>query len=190
MFGYYGKVPGHGDFVRSRADVDFVSAWDSWLQESFAASRAALGDAWQGLYEAAPLWRFALGQGVCGARPMLGVMMPSQDRVGRTFPLTIFARLTRAPAVAALDAEPLMTALEDAALSMLADGVRQDSLRARLDQLDDPQIGEGEDGVDGSSWLSTFFGGAPRRDVRSYGALPPPARFVDLLNPTGEAAHV
>ena len=95
MFGYYGKMPAHGDFVRSRADVGFVAGWDRWLQESLAESRAALGHAWQAAYEAAPIWRFALAAGVCGDAPVLGVMMPSQDRVGRCFPLTLFARLKR-----------------------------------------------------------------------------------------------
>lgn len=189
MFGYYGKMPAHGDFVRSRADVGFVSGWDRWLQASFAQSRESLGAAWQAAYESAPIWRFALAAGVCGDAPVLGVMMPSQDRVGRCFPLTLFARLSRSAGAAALDTEPLMTGLEDAALETLGDGVRQDRLRARLDTLRLPDLPHAA-GASGSDWLSTFFGGAPRRDALHFDALPAPLRFTDLMNPARGDVHV
>ena len=187
MFGYFGKMPGHGDFVRSRADVGFVAGWDAWLQDCFATSRAILGDAWVRSYESAPIWRFALAGGVCGDAPMLGVMMPSQDRVGRTFPLTVFARLKRSAGAGALDTEPLMTGMEDAALEMLSEGARQDQLRARLDGFTLPDL---PGGGKGSAWLSTFFGGAPRRDELGFGGLPPAPRFVKMLNPAWEGANV
>ena len=44
----------------------------------------------------APIWRFALAPGVAGPLPMLGVMMPSVDRVGRQFPLTLAAPMAEA----------------------------------------------------------------------------------------------
>src|SRR5262249_23889417 len=40
-----------------------------------------------------PIWRFALSPGLCGAGAATGVLMPSVDRVGRYFPLTIVAVL-------------------------------------------------------------------------------------------------
>lgn len=187
MYGFYGKMPGHGDFVRSKADPGFVSAWDTWLQASFSESRAALGDAWQAAYEAMPIWRFTLPAGVCGDEPVLGVMMPSQDRVGRMFPLTVFARLKLAAGQGALDAEPLMTGLEDAALETL-EGVQQDRLRGRLDAMAAPGSADASDGA--THWLSTFFGGEQRRDAFSFAALPSPARFTQLLNPGTTTAHV
>ncbi|MEM7439074.1 MAG: type VI secretion system-associated protein TagF [Pseudomonadota bacterium] len=187
MYGFYGKMPGHGDFVRSKADPGFVAAWDTWLQASFSDSRTRLGDAWQAAYEAMPIWRFTLPGGVCGDDPILGVMMPSQDRVGRMFPLTVFARLKMAAGQGALDAEPLMTELEDAALETL-DCTPQDRLRARLDAMAAPDTTDASDGA--THWLSTFFGGAARRDTFSFAALPSPARFTQLLNPGAETANV
>jgi type VI secretion system protein ImpM len=38
------------------------------------------------------VWRFALAEGVCGSGVYTGVFLPSVDRVGRYFPLTIVAR--------------------------------------------------------------------------------------------------
>ena len=91
--GWYGKVPSLGDFVTRRLPGSFVAAWDDWLQASIAASRATLGPRWQPLYLNCPIWRFALFPGACGPGAWAGVMMPSVDRVGRCFPLTIAATI-------------------------------------------------------------------------------------------------
>lgn len=87
--GFYGKLPHLGDFVARRLPPDFVRPWDQWLQESLAASRAQLGDDWLGTYLTSPLWRFMLTPGIAGQTSWAGVLMPSVDRVGRYFPLTL-----------------------------------------------------------------------------------------------------
>ena len=92
--GLYGKLPSHGDFLRRRASDDFVSAWDAWLQDSMSASRSAMGDRWLEVYLTSPVWRFSAAAGACGAAPVIGLMAPSVDRVGRYFPLTIVAELS------------------------------------------------------------------------------------------------
>ena len=51
-----------------------------------AASRAALGDRWLDVYLTSPAWRFASAAGACGPAPVIGLMVPSVDRVGRYFP--------------------------------------------------------------------------------------------------------
>ena len=89
--GFYGKLPSHGDFLRRRVSDGFVSGWDLWLQEGMAATRAALGEGWLEVYLTSPVWRFACAAGACGPRPVVGVMAPSVDRVGRYFPMTIVA---------------------------------------------------------------------------------------------------
>ena len=91
--GFYGKLPSHGDFLRRRVADGFVGVWDAWLQECISASRSALGDAWLDVYLTSPAWRFACAAGACGPAPVVGVMVPSVDRVGRYFPLTIVAQL-------------------------------------------------------------------------------------------------
>lgn len=91
--GFYGKVPGLGDFVSRRLPRSFIDYWDDWLQIMVAASKAQLGEAWLATYLSSPLWRFVLSSGHCGAQPWAGVLMPSVDRVGRYFPLTIATSL-------------------------------------------------------------------------------------------------
>ena len=87
--GFFGKLPSHGDFVRRRVADDFVTGWDSWLQLCLAQSRETLGDAWLDTYLTSPVWRFALAPLVCGAAAVAGILVPSVDRVGRYFPLTL-----------------------------------------------------------------------------------------------------
>ena len=91
--GVFGKLPSHGDFLRRRASDAFVDAWDAWLRECLAASREALGERWLDVYLTSPAWRFILAAGTCGPSPVIGLMVPSVDRVGRYFPLTLSADL-------------------------------------------------------------------------------------------------
>jgi type VI secretion system protein ImpM len=90
--GFFGKLPARGDFVRSGLPHGFVAPWDCWLRRVLAASQAILGDQWESAWLEAPVWRFALPSGQCGPDTVLGVFMPSVDRAGRYFPLTL-ARL-------------------------------------------------------------------------------------------------
>ncbi|MCX9156597.1 type VI secretion system-associated protein TagF [Niveibacterium sp. 24ML] len=95
--GWYGKLPAIGDFAHRRLDADFVARWDAWLQTCLAESQRALGGAWLDRYLTAPVWRFALSPGVVGGRAWVGLLLPSVDRVGRYFPLTVCAPLDGSP---------------------------------------------------------------------------------------------
>ena len=88
-FGFYGKIPARGDFVRAGLPRDFIDDWDRWLQQVLAESQALLADTWIPAWLEAPVWRFRLRSGVCGSRAALGMFMPSVDRAGRHFPLTL-----------------------------------------------------------------------------------------------------
>lgn len=81
--GLFGKLASQGDFVTRRLPPAFVATWDAWLQAGMREARTRCGESWLDLYLHAPVWRFALAPGVCG------VLLPSVDRVGRHFPLTL-----------------------------------------------------------------------------------------------------
>ncbi len=87
--GFFGKIPARGDFVRSGLPGAFIASWDAWLQAVIPASRDLLADDWLPAWLEAPVWRFALDAGVCGTDAALGLWMPSVDRAGRHFPLTL-----------------------------------------------------------------------------------------------------
>src|SRR6476661_610785 len=91
--GFYGKLPSHGDFLRRRVSDRFVAVWDGWLQECIASSRAVLEEQWLDVYLTSPAWRFACAPGVFGTGAVIGLMVPSVDRVGRYFYLALVAEL-------------------------------------------------------------------------------------------------
>lgn len=135
--GFFGKVPVKGDFVSRRLPQSFTAGWDDWLQEAMAESREQIGEDWLDIYLNAPLWHFALSPGACGQAAVAGLIMPSVDRVGRYFPLTVAAILddTASPAELAASAGDWFEAVEDLALSALEDDFDFDSFDRALAAL-------------------------------------------------------
>jgi len=136
-FGAFGKIPSLGDFFRMGVAAGFVGVWDDWLQRGIVAGRARLGDGWQDCYMTAPIWRFTLAPGLAGAPGAMGVLMPSVDRVGRQFPLTLVATPPEPfdPVTAHFGAGAVFAALEDLALDAL-DDMPRDKLAERLSGID------------------------------------------------------
>lgn len=125
--GFFGKLPSNGDFITRRLSRDYLDVWDEWLQQCVAASRASLGDdAWLNAYLTAPLWCFALQPGICGAQAWTGLLMPSVDRVGRYFPLTL--AVTLPPGVSALQAALCGAGWFSAARRTALEALEDDSL--------------------------------------------------------------
>jgi type VI secretion system protein ImpM len=93
VVGFYGKLPTHGDFLTRRVADGFRETWDGWLQRCVARSQEDLGDRWLDCYLTSPMWRFFLSEGIAGPMSYAGVLLPSVDRVGRYFPLTVVAEL-------------------------------------------------------------------------------------------------
>jgi len=120
-WGAFGKIPSLGDFLRADAPAGFVEVWDGWLQGAMLSARRDLGMRWQECYFSAPIWRFTLSQGLAGRLPVLGILMPSVDRVGRQFPLTLMAALPQgAPVILThLAADAVFARLEELALQTL-----------------------------------------------------------------------
>jgi len=90
QIGVFGKLPAKRDFLSLKLPHAFRTPWENWMQESLAVCREMLGDAFQGQFLTAPLWRFWLGRDICGLAAT-GVIMPSVDGIGRYFPLCICA---------------------------------------------------------------------------------------------------
>lgn len=100
--GWHGKLPSLGDFASRRLGSDFIEPWDGWLAAGLLALREARPDAWLADYLASPSWCFLLMPGVlpgaAGRQAWAGVLMPSVDKVGRYFPLTLAKALGQGPA--------------------------------------------------------------------------------------------
>jgi type VI secretion system protein ImpM len=92
--GWFGKFPALGDFVQRHLPDSFVPAWDAWLQGGMAAASQQQGEEWKDNFLRFPVWYFLRGvpdqESVDDPhRLWAGMLVPSADRVGRLYPLTI-----------------------------------------------------------------------------------------------------
>ncbi len=94
-------------------------------------------DAWL----TAPVWRFSLPPGACGPDPVLGLMLPSVDRVGRGYPLTVAVVFPGCQGAPDPEAGALfLDEAEDAVRDALADDGGPDDLAAWIaDAVDVPE---------------------------------------------------
>jgi len=216
--GFFGKVPTHGDFVSRRLPPELVQRWDVCLQQGILHAAQHLGERWPQCYADAPLWHFVLGAGVCGDSAWAGVLMPSLDRVGRYFPLTIAAPMRPDALTPWLDSaqnwfdricalgQSTLDSLNDmstfdAALCVMPVFVIQADVRWRLrsTEIDIPGMASAETGlpellrawsVTGRTvWWSEDVHGVQGR-LRAGFDLPTAAQFIELFDTSGDAWSV
>ncbi len=129
--GCHGKLPALGDFVTRGLHGAVLERWDGWLQQLVSASRLALGPAWQAGWLHMPAWHFVLGSSVLTDEPCAGVLIPSVDKVGRSYPFSVLSPMRPdgvAPAAWRAGAEAL-------AIEALASGLDAELLQQRLDRI-------------------------------------------------------
>ena len=131
--GFCGKIPARGDFVRAGLPLAFTDPWDRWMERMLRASRSALDAEWLPAWLEAPVWRFALTPSACGPDAVIGLWMPSVDRVGRYYPLTIAAVASNTDAPALIShGRGLLDAAECAGRKAVEQELAPDQLAADL----------------------------------------------------------
>ncbi len=130
----HGKLPALGDFVTRGLGGGALERWDGWLQQLVSASRAGLGPDWQAAWLRMPAWHFALAASVLAGEPFAGVLIPSVDKVGRSYPFSVLSPV-RPGGVPSADWQAGAEAL---ALDALEGRLDASLLRQRLDQIGCP----------------------------------------------------
>ena len=186
--GWYGKIPSLGDFISRRLPAGFISSWDSWLQHCMASSRAQLGERWLDLYLTGPIWRFSLMPGVCGKETDIwtGVLMPSVDKVGRYFPLTIALRIESRPGImlSIFSAQCWYDALERIALATLNINALPDDLDRNLAENPFPSLESTGQRRDAQALAAWWQAGGNNPMVLT---LPTDNALADLFDATAES---
>lgn len=123
--GFYGKLPMQTELVTKHLPAEFITSWQDWLQNALAVSREDLGQAWLNSYLTTPIWRFILSAGLCGDSAWAGILMPSVDKLGNYFPLTIAAPFEQSQSLPYLFTlgNDWFEDLEEVALSGLEDNI-------------------------------------------------------------------
>jgi type VI secretion system protein ImpM len=186
--GFCGKIPARGDFVRAGLPRAFADPWDRWIGQMIAASRAALGEAWLPAWLEAPIWRFALSAGICGPHAVVGLWLPSVDRIGRYYPLTIAAVAghTRHPTLMH-EAGGFLANAECAGRDALKDRLEPSELAARLAAAAsaapvEPGIDPARFPSEGAFWWTEGGPRVPSAALASP-ALPDQNTFIAMVDP-------
>jgi type VI secretion system protein ImpM len=87
QIGWFGKLPGVGDFAHRRLPRDLLNVLDDWLRHGLAELQQTHPDTWRELFTGAPAWNCAIPAATTGGYTLVGILAPSRDRVGRLFPL-------------------------------------------------------------------------------------------------------
>ena len=144
--GFFGKLPSHGDFVSRRVPPGLLGPWEAWLDAWIGQSRDFFGDTWLETYFSSPIWRFCASAGCCGDQPFCGLLIPSLDRLGRFYPVSILTPLgpQDLPFGIATAAIAWFDAVEVLALSCLRDGFEFAAFDADLAAAVSPVVESGE----------------------------------------------
>lgn len=136
--GLYGKLPAYGDFIFRNLDSTFITPWDEWLQHFISGSQEQMGDDWLDIYLTSPIWRFVLSPGVIDNKMWAGLMMPSVDRVGRYFPISLVKPFAGnvTPVKFMLEQSQWFDALETQCLSALDGSVDADVLIEAVNNIE------------------------------------------------------
>jgi type VI secretion system protein ImpM len=175
VVGYHGKVPSHGDFVSRGLPTTFIGPWDIWLQEAIHTSRQQLGNDWLNYYLTSPLYRFVLSPGICGDSVWMGLLMPSVDKVGRYYPMTISQKDpgNTNPFVALQEYGDWFEHVESLALSCLKDDFNLDNFYQQLCQLTPNALNQMADqGKPTMNQSNLSFPAAFRQPINSIKSIP------------------
>jgi type VI secretion system protein ImpM len=185
--GWYGKLPGLGDFATRRLPLRFVSKWDEWISAGLQCARESQGPDWLDGYLVAPIRRFWLAADVVDEQAWAGLLMPSVDRVGRCFPLTVAQPMAALAQV--LSAREWIGGIDAAMRATLKQDGRPDDLERELSRVPAAQDGDA---------MSTFLangllqhtaaacsvwwcdGAFELADFSVFSGLPPPQTFARL----------
>ena len=110
LVGTFGKVRGQGDFLQSGHQGPLVQEFRHWVESGLAraVSRAQFAEAFA---SNAP-YAFVFRSRSIPNRALVGILSPSQDAVGRRFPLVAYAEVDPEP----LYAFPTFVGLDAATL--------------------------------------------------------------------------
>lgn len=163
--GWFGKLPGIGDFAHRRLPASFRQEWDGWLHDGLSGLRARHADDWTAHFLESPLWYFALGPDTVDATAWIGVLMPSVDSVGRYFPLTLAC-----PFAAGMDSAVWWGCAARVVLDALDDDLDAERFEVLLTQRFDKMDAAGEDAPPSarqSSWRAEREDGTALRLVHA-----------------------
>ena len=93
MTGFLGKLPTVGDFITRNLPSDVADAWMDLVDSAFTIATRGAGQDWYEAHQDRPPLRFSLAPNAITAGGWVGLLRPSLDSFGRSYPITVLAPL-------------------------------------------------------------------------------------------------
>jgi type VI secretion system protein ImpM len=159
MVGIFGKIPAMGDFLHVAAAQPPVPLLEDWIQQGMVWGDARRKRVWAEAYGGGQIHAFVYrAPKSTRAGPIVGVIKPSCDAVGRDFPLAVFARvdertLAAEPHVLPLELGDFLEAASSVLVGVAAAPSKADA-ESLLVRLSPPQF-SGRHASDYAVWAQT-----------------------------------
>ncbi len=92
--GFFGKLPGFTDFIKYNAAGKEILAIDNWIQEGLTLAKLKYKDEWKNHYDRISCLNFIYPFTGTDSTT-IGVLTPSTDKSGRSFPFIIFGNIKK-----------------------------------------------------------------------------------------------
>jgi len=89
LVGCCGKMPLHADFIKHNIKIREAVSLDEWVQEGVTLLNRRYEEKWKRVFELSPNYRFAF-IGDDNDKTITGVIAPSADKIGRSYPFVTF----------------------------------------------------------------------------------------------------
>jgi type VI secretion system protein ImpM len=194
--GMYGKHPMADDFLRLNASSAEVRGLDEWLSGALPAAGRLVPD-WENTYASFPTVCFVCGGTSKSSTYLVGALAPSTDRIGRQYPLILFAEVDEASLVNGYPAVPYARFLEEAEALLTRRGrLSRDSLLQAACALAPPdgsslqsatgrhqQFLEGTSGADALAAMFAHLGDGVDQARHALGILREACRSISPKQP-------
>jgi len=87
LLGWFGKLPTLGDFAGKALPLSLCNQIHTWCEQGMDDLAQKQGENWKDAYQLAPVWHFVMNAHVWDARPLMGCIAPSMDKIGRYSPV-------------------------------------------------------------------------------------------------------
>ncbi len=138
-WGYIGKMPAKGDFVKEGLSSEFCNRWHDWLQAVIAVSKEQLGERWSDCFLTAPIWHFALDVSYLDDSTYVGTLIPSVDSTGRYFFFSVIRAVPGKATSYWIDSEWTQES-QELALAVLDDDFMFDSWSQKIKQMESKSL--------------------------------------------------
>jgi len=212
----FGKVPAMGDFVRSPPASDEMTAFEAWLSRSMEFAELRIGAEWKRTFPQGAPHAFVFSGTVAGKQRGLlaGVMVPSQDAVGRRFPIVVCSPLPLAALSSAPHAAPVLLSAffrqAEGAARNAALAASQSAFQTAIGTVPPPVVDRADDALRsydawalstpaGSTWSGVYAADGDRwaahalrtidEATRPYRGQEAPPQSLGVRLPLGEEPH-